>query len=226
MKRICAALLVFFCLCSTAFAGNELTGERRSTLWSGLRMRKVLTEPQKGAIDCFDVSKTGMIAVGSSYSGREVIFIYDSEGAFQHAYTFELSGSYRFCWEGDALVIYLARERASVALAPSGEVLSIAEADVGEVYSNPIIEKRVGSTTYRLGSSLGPLDFLAQTHSQVIAIGSDGSERVIYRSDAPSDFYFLFVQVVVITLAIYIVVGRIFHNRKTAEQPQKHIHFY
>ncbi len=171
-------------------------------------MRKVTTEPQKGAIDYFDVSKTGMIAVGSSYSGRKVIFIYDSEGAFQHAYTFELSGSYRFCWEGEALVIYFARERASVALAPSGEVLSIAEADVGEVYSNPIIEKRVGSTTYRLGSGLGPLDFLSLTYSQVIAIGSDGSERVIYRSDAPSDFYLLFGLTAAIIIVVSVIAGR------------------
>ena len=73
---------------------DHLSEEERKTFLSNVDFSLLEEEPTKKAIECFDISNSGMIAIGQKGSDNKVVCIYSQDGTFVYGYTFPCSGAY------------------------------------------------------------------------------------------------------------------------------------
>ena len=136
------------------------------------------------------VSDTGLIAVvstqylslwwGEKFLGRNVIYVFNSDGELQYGYYISTSSPIYIEWKGENLVVYFHRGDEVVELTPSGEIADVRRHDNSD-YSLKYIQEvtyasevQVGDKTYRLSQNIfGKSSMLIETNA-------DGSERIVY----------------------------------------------
>jgi hypothetical protein len=70
---------------NTGFSTSEPDKKQQDFL-SGNAISLMYEEPKKHIISCFDVSESGLVAVGSATYGNQYIYVYDATGKFQYGY--------------------------------------------------------------------------------------------------------------------------------------------
>ena len=73
-------------------------------------------------ISCFDVSESGLVAVGSATYGNQYIYVYDATGKFQYGQAFNNPGSYGLQWDGSDLIIYFVRSDIAALVDSEGNI--------------------------------------------------------------------------------------------------------
>ena len=136
------------------------------------------------------VSDTGLIAVvseqylslwwGEKFLGRNVIYVFNSDGELQYGYYISNSWPMYIEWKGENLVAYFERGEEVFELTPYGEIANVRRLDTGPYnlkYLREVIgasEVQVGDKTYRLSQNIfGKSSMLIETNA-------DGSERIVY----------------------------------------------
>ena len=94
---------------NTGFSTSEPDEKKQQYFLSGNAISLTYEEPKKYIISCFDVSESGLVAVGSATYGNQYIYVYDATGKFQYGYAFNNPGSYGLQWDGSDLIIYFVR---------------------------------------------------------------------------------------------------------------------
>lgn len=189
-------LLLFFTAAGTnVFAMNtgcsteELTSEERNHVLSHMIVRVIKEEPDKGLINCFDVNKDGMIAIGletAAASEKHTICVYSNSGIFQYGYTFEDEGDYGIEWDGNNIIIFFYRGDLIVAVSPEGEILECLRAQdtvENNSYLNQHIranKRSIEGTEYILKNRYKLMTILSPHYSQLVAIKSTGEKSVLY----------------------------------------------
>ena len=114
-KVMCIILSILFFIsigcCPAQAAGfiqETLSPEEEKTVRQNSTFTKLDKEPGKDMINCFDVNKDGMIAVGTSSRTKRVV-IYNSNNEFVTGYEFDDPGSFGVEWFYDELCIYCVR---------------------------------------------------------------------------------------------------------------------
>ena len=140
--------------------------------------------------DKLAASDTGLIAVvstqylslwwGEKFLGRNVIYVFDSDGELQYGYYISTSWPIYIEWKGENLVVYFHRGDEVVELTPSGEIADVRRHDNSD-YSRKYIQEvtyasevQVGDKTYRLSQNI------FDKSSMLIETNADGSERIMY----------------------------------------------
>lgn len=85
---------------NTGFSTSEPDEKKQQYFLSGNAISLTYEEPKKYIISCFDVSESGLVAVGSATYGNQYIYVYDATGKFQYGYAFNNPGSYGLQWDG------------------------------------------------------------------------------------------------------------------------------
>ena len=171
---------------NTGFSTEELSEKDRNTFISNIDISILEEKPTERAIQCFDVSKNGMIAIGQDGMEGKVLCVYSSDGKFQYGYTFNCRQSFGVEWVGEDVNIYFVRSDVLVTVNQEGEILDIAKAQdtiENNTYRNHMLcstERTSGDTRYTIRNDMGILNVFSPSYSQLIATKSTGEEIILY----------------------------------------------
>lgn len=171
---------------NTGFLTDKLSEDEKNIFISNIDFHLIESEPAKNAVECFDVNKNEMIAIGQKSQNRKIICVYSSDGNFQYGYAFDCYGSYGVEWDEENLNIYFIRSSMVISVAPNGEILDVLEVTnsiENNSYVNHFIyatERTIGDTTYLMRNDMGIINWIASSYSQIIIKDVSGAENIIY----------------------------------------------
>lgn len=171
---------------NTGFSTSEPDEKKQQYFLSGNAISLTYEEPKKYIISCFDVSESGLVAVGSATYGNQYIYVYDATGKFQYGYAFNNPGSYGLQWDGSDLIIYFVRSDIAALVDSAGnikELKVIDDTEANNSYWNKYVfakERTQNGNTYTMKSNMGLLNIVATGYSQIIITAPDGQETMIY----------------------------------------------
>lgn len=163
-----------------------LSEEDRYALVKNINVSMFEIEPEKRAIECFDVSEEGFIAVGSGDSEEKTICVYTKEGVFQRGYRFNCSGDFGVELDRDTPIIYLVRSNVVITVNSQGEIEKaekVKDSSENTAYWNRAVfstTQKVGETEYSIRNNMGILNILTSSYAQLIAVDEGGEERILY----------------------------------------------
>ena len=136
-------------------------------------------------IRCFDVSDNGMIALGLE---DDSINVYDKNGKYLYGFSFDVYGTYYIRWNGENLIIYLARENLAVEISngSSGDIRSIKEIIDEWSYASPTFKymfnanKKFNGDEYQISKNMGPFNLISGSYSKLEIIKDDGTRDTIF----------------------------------------------
>ena len=231
MKRIFRfALLVFavalfVCVAkvdamNTVFSTKELTEEERSTFVSNIGLALINKEPDKRSILCFDVNEQGMIAIGRESSQGKETCVYSSDREFLYGYTFNSSGSFGVEFDDELINIYFVRSDIIISLDADGNILDVKAVETtreNNTYISDLLyttTRTIGNNTYQIKNSLGILDIVTVSYSQIVVTEANGEERLIY--DVSSQHLSkTIVSAIAIGILIFVIVAVVVYQNKT-----------
>ena len=216
---------------TTGLTVTPLSDEETQRYLSYMELTTVKQEYNKTALTCFDVSDSGLIAVGMSTGSQKMVFVYDGNGMFLYGYQFHDSGSFCLEWQGDYVGVYSVRGNTLVVLDEKGNCMcayecgdSIADNDYlrNEI---DVTERTVNGRTYVMKNDMGILNFLASSYSQIEITDADGTTRLVYdvNGDQITKTVFLLIAIpAFFGVLVYIVLYHIKEQAKktkTAADP-------
>ena len=213
---------------NTGFEISDLPENEINDFISNVNLWVINDEPDKQSISCFDVNKSGLVAIGQGAFERKTVCVYSSTGDFQYGYTFNSSGSFGLEWDAENLNIYFYRSSVIISVTPTGEIVDVFEVEDSKEnnsYVNKFIhatERTVGSTEYCIRNNMGIiLNFIAPSYSQIVIKDADGAENIIYDVNSMQLAKMITVIVIVcifVGTAIGIIVRRFSKYRKKTDR--------
>lgn len=195
---------------TTGFEVEEIPESQIEKIIANLNVNVFYEEPTKKGIDCFDVSGTGHIAVGSVGNDPHVC-IYDSNGDFLYGLSFSVAGAFDIEWNDDKLIIYTVRGNNAILVGADGgveEICSIKDTAENSYYWRKTINSNiriVDGNTYEIRTNMGILDHFSPAKTQILVTDSNGVSKIIYDINAEYTVKFIIIiWVVVSTLALVI----------------------
>lgn len=171
---------------NTGFSTEELSVEEQNTFVSNVEIELLTEEPEKRNILCFDVNNQGMIAIGQSGLRGKEVCIFNTSGEFLYGYTFNCNQSFGIEWDGKCINIYFVRSDVIISVDSNGDIIEAKEVQDttdNNTHRNKLLystSRTVGDTTYQIRNNLGVFSWIKLFYSQVIGIGIDGEESIIY----------------------------------------------
>ena len=170
----------------TVFVTETMSDNEISHFLSYTDIRVLNFEPDKDSIECFDVNKNNMVALGFSDSEEKTICVYTSEGIFVYGYKFNCMGSFYLDWDENNIIVYSVRGDIAFVVSEDGDIEDIFEIKNTQEnhyhwrnYSTST-KCTVGNNEYSLRNNMGIFNFFASSYSQLVLTYSDGSTRIIY----------------------------------------------
>ncbi len=193
------------------FSTETLSRQDEDRIRSNVEIVPLEAPPRKSAIQCFDVNREGMLAVGTGNGERKTIAVYDPDGMYQYGFTYRVSGDFGLQWEGENIVIYSVRGDLAFIVNPHGELEEIQEIQntpENNAYWHHVVfakERRAGDCLYRLENHMGVLNLFASSYSQLVCVHSDGSKQVLYDVSAEQLTKAVFVMLLIILFAAIVL---------------------
>ncbi len=166
--------------------------------------------PENLAIRCFDVSKSGLVAIGNEKGSESIIQVYDNNFNFIYGFTFEYEGSYNIEWRDEYISIYYIRSDIAVTYNEKAEIISIEAVDNtadNDIYLSTVLrdsEREIGGVKYKVKNDMGILNFFIgqSSYSQLVKIDNLGNEIILYDYNS-----FLLIKTIIVFLFIIIFVS-------------------
>lgn len=216
LRRFCITLLLLCVMITkgnvlamnTGFSTKGLTDEEIESIISNVQIIKVIDEPKRKNIDCFDVNHKNLIAIGCGGSDTKTIGVYTNAGDFMYGYRFYCIGNFGVEWDNDDLIIYFARSDIALAVDPDGEVISVREIEEStsnnSYWNNHVYatERMVGDTKYLLRNNMGIFNLFASSYTQLTVTKIDEAEHTIYDVKDKQ-----FLNLIVLLIVVLLFVG-------------------
>lgn len=210
---------LFFNVGSTSFAfGSEfitdnLTIEEETTFIKNIKLTQLINEPPKGPIKCFDVSKNGVVAIGTANMNKKTIMIYDSNNNFKKGYEFYCDGNFGIEWDNNNLLVYFVRGDIAASINEMGKfdkLLKIRNTIDNNSYWNNEVFATVRSYNgceYVIKNDMGILNIFASSYSQLVRIDNKGDEEILYdvNSEQINKYLLSLIGITVFVLIIFII---------------------
>ena len=197
---------------NTGFSTSEMSAKDQQTFLSNIRLSTLSNEPQKGAIACFDVWESGLIAVGTAVAENKYILVYNAAGEFQYGYSFQCNQSFGIQWDNENIMIYFVRSDVAASFCPDGtpaELKRIENTVENNSYWDHFVfaeEKTVGNNRYILNNR-GLLNVFAFSYSQLLRIDQNGTETLIYDVSKAQTVKAVFIMAAVLIFVAVVVAG-------------------
>ena len=205
---------------NTGFIIEELTEQEKNTVISNLDISVLKNEPEKKAIECFDVNQNDEIAIVYSVFDKKTICVYN-ETTFLYGFTFNSSGSIGVEWDGSNLNIYFVRSDVIISINSKGEILNVAKAKntvENNSYVNSFIYSRkriVGDKEYIIKNNSSVLSIFSSSYSQLIVVNTDGNETILYDVSSLQAIKILTVcSIIIIFFLLMLIIIRNFNKIK------------
>ncbi len=207
---------------NTGFSTEALPQDDIDTFLKNINLSMLEDEPQKKAIECFDVNENGEIAIGCSDFENKTVCIYTSDGDFQYGYSFECSGNFGIEFDKSVLNIYFVRSDVAIAVNPVGEVesiLKIQNTSENNAYWNNCVfstKRKIGDVEYAIKNDMGIFNVFASSYSQLISTNKNGEKSIIYDVSSAqfAKMVVVFIGVLVFACLVVAVVIRQFIKLK------------
>lgn len=209
---------------NTGFSTEELSENDRSTFASNINISVLKEKPVDRAIECFDVSENGMIAIGQDGIEEKVLCVYSSDGEFQYGYTFNCTQSFGVEWDGQDINIYFVRSDVLLTVNKEGEIIDIVKVQnttENNTYRNYMLcstERTSGDTKYTIRNDMGFLNAFSSSYSQLIVTKSTGEEIILYdvNSDQLTKTLTVFILAVIFfLLAVGVITWQFIRLKRT-----------
>lgn len=222
-------ILILIGSCFTAFAENdgftiiELSEDKKQSFIDYLDIELLTTEPERKAINCFNISADGQIAIGCSHSGAsKSISVYDTEFNFLYGYTFYSESSFGIDWEGENILIYIVRAEKIISLTANGTILDVLGVDYDQKtdsYLRNVIdatERTYKGRVYSLSN-----DFLGVFHpgayTKLEVSDTNGNSEILYDASYGVGVY-IFISIFIAVLTGGFVIALVMTIKKRAAQ--------
>ena len=191
---------------------------------SNINISVLKEKPVDRAIECFDVSENGMIAIGQDGIEEKVLCVYSSDGEFQYGYTFNCTQSFGVEWDGQDINIYFVRSDVLLTVNKEGEIIDIVKVQnttENNTYSNYMLcstERTSGDTKYTIRNDMGFLNAFSSSYSQLIVTKSTGEEIILYdvNSDQLTKTLTVFILAVIFfLLAVGVITWQFIRLKRT-----------
>lgn len=165
---------------------QDMTPEEQNHFLSAIKLTLQTDEPKKNIVECFDVSPSGLLAVGTDVDSQ-LVSIYDLDGNFKYSYSFDCSGVFYVKWDNDNLMIYFVRSDVIASFDKDGNCLyvkEIADTTNEDYLRHEFImadQRSVNGNTYEM-KKLSIINFFT-SYGTIEEVNADGVKRIIYRTD-------------------------------------------
>lgn len=181
---VCISSISAFAM-HTGFETEELSAEEKTNFLENTHLSRFAEEPEKEAVECFDVSEDGLLAIGISDSTTSAqILVYTLDGQFLYGYTFDCRQDFGIEWDEDNnLLIYFVRSDIAALYNQEGinlELKRIKNTETNNTYWHESVlanQKTVGNKNYILKNDMGILNLFATANSQIVE--EDGEKQVL-----------------------------------------------
>ena len=195
---------------NTGFSTDIVDESSQQKYLKNIELSVFYVEPDKGSIECFDVSSDGLVALGSSFLLNKTVCIYDSFGKFIYGYKFKNLGDFCVEWDEEDLNIYFIRSDYILSFDSSGKCQGFCEVQntlENDYYYRNFIDankKEIGNRTYVLKNNNGVFDQHATRHSSLVVIDEYGAAEVIYKSDNKRTIKLLLILLITCLLLVLV----------------------
>ena len=213
-------VIVFILSCESAMALNtgfktDCVDENDKQIFiSNIDLSLIREEPEKNAITCFDISESGLIAVGTKNLNKKLVMVYTSDGHFEYGYEFNYSGSFGIEWDDDNIIIYFVRSDIAASFDKAGdnvELKKIQKTIENTSYWNNNVfctQRTINNSLYYMNNENVLFSIAIPSYSQITKVDSNGNSEIIYTcgNNQVIKFVMVFIIIVVfVVLAIRIV---------------------
>lgn len=187
---------------TTGFETEAIPFEKAKKIYDKIYLRYESEEFPCHSIKCFDVSNSGLIAIGIDEDTEKHINVYDNNGTFQYGYSFETQGTYGIEFDDNNLIIYFVRGNDACLIDSEGNFIEMCvitnTAENNSYWQHNVYakSKSIGNSKYVLSK---PIMF-SPSYTKLTKISSDGTEFVII--DVSTDFFVFVIIVIIIALII------------------------
>lgn len=209
---------------NTGFTTDDMELDEQQAFLSNINLSLVTEEPEKNAIDCFDVNDDGLIAIGSQNSTGKIISVYTSDGAFKYGYKFDCDGSFGVEWDNGNIIIYFVRSDIAASFDSAGinsEMKIIQNTTENNSYWNHSVfskQKTVNESQYTVKNDMGLLNVFAPSYSQLVKEDADGSVITIYDVGGGYATSVVIILIAVILFAVLVVSVLILRFKKAYKE--------
>jgi len=169
----------------------DLSDAKTETFLDNLDMVGISSPTQHMAVACFDVSDTGLVAIGFENGSDRIIDIYNENGKYLYGYQFNSDGDYTVSFQEEDIAIYFMRGDAIAVFDKDANCLDVRSVVSPHADHNKIMaiynrtQKEVSGKTYYLDRDIGSA---VRSYARLVVKDSNGTETVIY--DATFDHTF------------------------------------
>ena len=185
-RLIILASCLLSCFCSfpkTNLDKNKTDSFDINSEYLSLNITVFDKEPDKLAVECFDVNRFGLIVIGTADGQYKNISVYNDSGVFQYGFRLTFNGSFGLRWCGDSIQLLLVRRDLIITIEYDGSISEIIEIkeDNTEYWENEVYkpERNIEGIKYILKNKMGFFNILASNYSQLVVIDSE-NEHIIY----------------------------------------------
>ncbi len=220
MKVRCGIIIFLFAIVLTlSFSLNAVA------MTTGFEVNPVETDNNIGikienkeyhsvSIKCFDVSDTGLIAIGTDEGSEKHVNLYDNNGTFKYGYSFTDYGTYGVGFDDENILIYISRGETVYLVDRQGNCLEkcdiINNIENNSYWNNVVFAKTKESSgnKYYLSKSPGLLGMVSPFYSRLIKKELNGEETILLDVSNEHDVYItslIIVSIIVISISIVVV---------------------
>ncbi|MBQ8404115.1 MAG: hypothetical protein IJX55_06800 [Clostridia bacterium] len=158
-------------------------------------------------IKSFDVSNDHNVLLGLSDNH---ILILDNDRNILNCLNFDYNASWRVCWKGENILLYLVRSNVFIELTQSGKFVSMSEYDTKNSNNATLMTKWaetkdicIDGYTYILKNTSTVQDlFSGMTYSQLIMTDNNGHSKIIYDVSKNSETQSYGIMFLIITFCL------------------------
>ena len=173
---------------NTGFEIEKISEMERNDIIENIDIKPLLKEPTKSAIECFDISDDGKIALGHSDLGFKTVTVYSENGTYLYGFQFNNYGSFGIEWDQGNIIIYFVRSDILISVSNKGEIeeiFDVPNTSNNDFYRRNVInspERFIGEKQYFLNNDMGILNLFASNYSQLICKTLD-KEIILYNAN-------------------------------------------
>ena len=197
-KCLCILIILVSVFSISAFAVYQNVGlefseadeDQERDFVKNINLTHLKTEPKKEAIVCFNVSQSGLIAIGSDRRDTyRTVCVYSDNGEFLYGYGFESYKSFYVDFDDDQLIICFVSGDNALKLDDSGNVVDlmvIKDTSENNSYWRNVLnstERDINGTIYALKNNAGIFNIFSMgSYAQLVISAADGEEVVFYNA--------------------------------------------
>ncbi len=173
---------------NTGFEIEKISELEKNDIIENIDIKPLLKEPTKSAIECFDISDDGKIALGHSDLGSKTVTVHSENGTYLYGFQFNNYGSFGIEWDQDNIIIYFVRSDILISINDKGEIeeiFDVPNTSNNDFYRRNVInspKRLVGEKQYFLNNDMGILNLFASNYSQLICKTMD-KEIILYNAN-------------------------------------------